>query len=380
MAEITRDGIKIKSLDEIINELEAGFRGIYGENINLDPETPDGQMIGLIGQARFDLENMASAIYAQLDPDRAVGDWLDQRVAYAGLIRKTSAYSYLRSAIITGDSNTQLFKGFTVEDKTGAKWQLVSDATLDNNGSARADFRSEFLGRFFVPKSEILQIKTFVLGVSKVESADDSELGEEIETDQELRARFRKAHERTAINSVGAITGNLLDLPDVKHARVLENNTGATDKNGVLAHTINPIVNGGLDEKIADVIYKIKGAGVGLQGKTSVTIRRDGEERIIKFDRPTFVDVYAKLVLVRYENFTEIDTTEIKASLQALDFKIGEEVYLSRLFSTVQKTGGFYIKDFKIGKNPNALANSNLAVEVREIARFLNANIEVIVE
>lgn len=377
MAKITRQGIEVKSLDEIIDELEKGFRKIYGDNINLDPETPDGQMLGLIAQARSDIENMTTAIYAQLDPDRADGDWLDQRVAYAGLIRKTAAYSYLRSTIITGDPNTQIFKGFTVTDKNGAEWVLVSNITLDGNGSARADFRSNLLGQFFVPKGEILTISTFVLGVEKVEASNDSELGEEIETDQELRSRFKKAHSRNAINSVDAIRGNLFDLADVKRVKILENNTSTIDKNSVKPHTINPIVDGGEDKAIAEIIYNTKGAGVGIQGNTSVTINRDGEDRIIKFDRPVFVDIYAKLTLVRYENFTEINLAEIKKNLEALEFDIGEEVYLSRLYSIVQRTVGFYIKEFKIGKSSATVDTKNLSVGVREIARFLDANIDI---
>ena len=377
MAEIVPEGIKVKSLDEIIDELESGFRRIYGDNINLDPETPDGQMLGLIAQARVDMENMATAIYAQLDPDRAEGDWLDQRVAYAGLIRKTAAYSYMRTAIITGDANTRIFKGFTVVDKNGAEWLLVNDTILDGNGSARADFRSNLLGQFFVEKGEILTISTFVLGVDKVEAAENSELGEEIETDQELRHRFKNAHSRNAVNSVDAIRGNLFDLADVKRVKILENNTGVTDQNNVAGHTINPIVDGGKDEEIAAIIYNTKGAGVGIQGNTSITLKRDEGERVIKFDRPKFIDLFAKLTLVRYESFTEINLEEIKRNLEALEFDINEEVYLSRLYGVVQKSAGFYIKEFKIGKTRGGVAPQNIHVGVREIARFLRGNIDI---
>ena len=91
MATLTETGIVIESFDAILSKLEQGFRAIYGQNINLNADTPDGQMIGLLAQMRMDFEELAQTVYNQLDPDAATGAWLEQRVAYAGLMRRSFA-------------------------------------------------------------------------------------------------------------------------------------------------------------------------------------------------------------------------------------------------------------------------------------------------
>ncbi|WP_432212778.1 hypothetical protein, partial [Pseudomonas aeruginosa] len=96
MGQLTDKGYVGQRLDSILEELDRGFRAIYGNDIDLAPDSPDGQMLGLIAQIRADLEELGEAIYRALDPDHASGAWLEQRAAYAGLLRRRARYSYLR--------------------------------------------------------------------------------------------------------------------------------------------------------------------------------------------------------------------------------------------------------------------------------------------
>lgn len=77
MGQVTAAGYVADRLDAIVAKLEDGFRSIYGADINLDPDSPDGQMVGLIGQIRADLEELGENIYRSLDPDYASGAWLE---------------------------------------------------------------------------------------------------------------------------------------------------------------------------------------------------------------------------------------------------------------------------------------------------------------
>ena len=142
MATLTETGIQIERLNDIVKRFEDGFKQIYGQNIDLSPNTPDGQMVGILAQIKMDIEELAENVYRQLDPDVATGAWLEQRVAYAGLMRRGASYSYLRSVILTGEPNTQLYAGIVVSDQNKVRWVLTTDIQLDSNGSGRADFRS----------------------------------------------------------------------------------------------------------------------------------------------------------------------------------------------------------------------------------------------
>ncbi|MEB3466707.1 baseplate J/gp47 family protein [Pasteurella multocida] len=379
MAKLVESGIVIERLDSILERVEQGFKRIYGQNINIDPDTPDGQMIGILGQIKVDLEELAEDVYRQLDPDLATGAWLEQRVAYAGLVRRKASYSYLRSVILTGDPYTEI-NNLIVSDTNKTRWILEQKATLNESGSARADFRSEELGAFSLNAHTQLTIETITLGLNSVTTSVDAEIGIEEETDSQLRQRFSKSRAKNAINSAEAIEGEIGDLADVKQVIVLENNTSQTDSIGISPHSINVVVEGGNETDIAQVIYKNKGAGIGLQGQTSVNLMINGKQRAIKFDKATPVDVHISMTLVRYEDFTEIDKDEVKRMLSNVKFKIGEDVSLSRLYSPINTVGGFWVKSLKIGRSSDTLNAENIIIQPRELARIQRANIQIEVE
>lgn len=380
MATLTETGIQIERLNDIVARLESGFRQIYGQNIDLSPNTPDGQLVGLLTQMKMDIEELAENIYRQLDPDVATGAWLEQRVAYAGLMRRTASYSYLRSVILTGEPNTPLYAGITASDPHKVRWILVADVQLDSNGSARADFRSEQFGAYNLAANTPLTIETITLGLNTATTFESAEVGVEEETDQQLRERFWISRTKNATNSAEAIAAKIRALPDVKQVRILENNTAERDKWGVAPYSLNIIVDGGEDSQIADVIYHNKGAGVGLQGAVEVSLQRDNERRILRFDRVQSVDIQISMRCVRYEDFTEIDKDEIKRLLTTQAFEIGQSVSLSRLYSPINRVGGFWVKELNIARKGQPLRAENVVLQPRELARILNADIHIEIE
>nr|DAR99354.1 MAG TPA: Baseplate J like protein [Caudoviricetes sp.] len=380
MATLTETGIQIDRLDSIIERFENGLRQIYGRNIDLSPDTPDGQMVGLLSQIKMDIEELAENVYRQLDPDVATGAWLEQRVAYAGLMRRAASYSYLRSVVLTGEPLTQLYAGIVVSDPHKVRWVLNANVQLDSNGSARADFRSEELGAFNLARNTNLTIETVTLGLNAAATFENAEIGVEEETDQQLRERFFISRTKNAQNSADAIQSKIAALPDVKQVKVLENNTKQRDKNGVEPNSLNIIVDGGADNQIAQVIYENKGAGVGLQGATETTLTVNGERRALRFDRATPVDVQISMRCVRYEDFTEVDKDEIKRLLSIQRFGIGQNLSLSRLYSPINQVGGFWVKELKIGRKGQALKAENVIIQPRELARILASDITIEVE
>lgn len=380
MATLTETGIQIERLNDIVKRFEDGFKQIYGQNIDLSPNTPDGQMVGILAQIKMDIEELAENVYRQLDPDVATGTWLEQRVAYAGLMRRGASYSYLRSVILTGEPNTQLYAGIVVSDQNKVRWVLTSDIQLDSNGSGRADFRSEQLGSFNLAKNTTLTIETVTLGLTSAVTFENAEVGVEEETDTQLRERFLFSRTKNAQNSAEAITAKIAALPDVKQVRVLENNTAQRDALGVEPHSIDVIVYGGNDEEIANVIYQNKGAGVGLQGNTLTSLKKDGETRPIRFDKVSLVDIQVSMRCVRYEDFTEIDKDQIKKLLANQIFKIGQTVSLSRLYSPINQVGGFWVKELKIARKGQQLKAENVALQPRDLARIMESDITIEVE
>ncbi|UXY51321.1 baseplate J/gp47 family protein [Pseudomonas tohonis] len=380
MGQLTNKGYVGERLDSILADLDQGFRAIYGNDIDLAPDSPDGQMLGLIAQIRADLEELGEVTYRALDPDHASGAWLEQRVAYAGLTRRQARYSYLRGAALTGRAGTLIPAGSVLRDINRGRWLLVADTTLGADGSARADLRSELLGAFNLPANSTLAIETLVLGWDTATSLAAAEVGAEEETDPELRARFYRSRARPAQNSLDGLVAALLQLADVRQVVGLENTGSTPDADGVPGHSLNLIVDGGEEQAIAQAIFLRKPAGTGLMGQQSRTVvDGQGVNRLIRFDRPAMVDCKAFVQLRRDAEFTAIDVAAIKAQLSQLDFRIGQDVQLSRLYSPINTVQGFWVEQLKIGRRGGALAADNIVVGVRERARFAQADIEVVV-
>ncbi len=71
--------------------------------------------------------------------------------------------------------------------------------------------------------------------------------------------------------------------------------------NGVLAHSLNILVEGGSDADITQVIFENKTAGTGLRGAVQTHILdKKGMARTIRFDRPAVVACAAYLEVRRH--------------------------------------------------------------------------------
>ena len=117
-----------------------------------------------------------------------------------------------------------------------------------------------------------------------------------------------------------------------------------------------------------------------MQGAIAVTLQKNKEPRLIRFDRAIAVDIQIVMRCVRYEDFTEIDKEEIKRLLTLQKFEIGQSVSLSRLYSPINQVGGFWIKELKIARKGQSLKAENVELQPRELARILKTDITIEVE
>ncbi|EAU0199262.1 hypothetical protein HT249_005020, partial [Salmonella enterica] len=68
------NGLETNTFRELFQELSDGYKGIYGQDIDLDQESPDGQRVAIEAQARADIEAALQWLYSQMDPDFNTGD------------------------------------------------------------------------------------------------------------------------------------------------------------------------------------------------------------------------------------------------------------------------------------------------------------------
>lgn len=332
------NGIVTQSLSEIRDDLVLKFQSIYGSDINIDQNSPDGQFLNILAQEKKDILDLCVQYYNNLDTERVVG--IPQQILYKlnGLTIKAFDYSYVYvNVVATKAVNIQGIPlaqeksadatGYTVVDTNGNRWILVTgtnDSTVSlTAGNNLLNFRAADLGSVTALPNTITVMETIVAGISGVNNpANNYETGATGELDSEFRLRRNKSVTLPAQGFEDALEAQLLSLATVSQAKVYSNRTAAT-ANGIPAHTVWVIVEGGADTDIGNLIYYNVPPGIPMKGEEEVTITRPNQSTdTVKFDRPTSVPLYVQMNIKVLSG--AIDTTYIKQQLAQTTFEIGE--------------------------------------------------------
>ncbi len=383
---IGTDGIAIQSFQDIYDELEAGYKGIYGEDINLDSDSPDGQRIGIEAQARLDLQSYALALYNQLDPDFAVGEALNRLVKFTGITRNPSKRSTVSVTIVT-DRNITLESGYVVADTIGQNWTTTTENSL-TTGSNSVSMVSELFGAYEAEASTITEPVTIILGITSITNASAATVGEDEETDEALRIRRNFSLVVPQTSTVGGMYTALANLQDVTRVKIYENDQDTIDTEYTIdPHTIWVIVEGAEDNAIAQIIAETKTGGTGLKGSEEGTyletlIKPDGTSFIYthtaNFDRPSDQSLYIELTVTRKDATIETDITSIKSALAALTYDIAESVQASSLYSTVLAVSDtFVVTSLEISLDDITYTDGEEEADADGIITIDTANISV---
>lgn len=344
---IDANGIQIETYDEIYEGIVVGtpdvpgLQQIYGSDINVEQNSPDGQLIRIFALSKQDILDLIVDDYDSKDPDQAVGVALDAVSQLCGITRKGGTYTEV-NITVTADLAINLpglnnsATPYTVADAEGNQFQLKTGASLIVGANSLA-FRAARVGEVQVQPNTITIPITIVRGVVSVNNpAAATQTGINQETDSQFRLRRQRSVATPSQGYFAAMLGGLLDLPDVSSALVLENNTDATDANGIPPHSIWVIVDGGTDEEIAEVIYNTRSAGCGMFGDEEYVITQiDGSPFTVKFDFGSTQPLYVRMHIDSLNGST-IDQAAIAAYLaENYVFQLNQPADVSALTTLV---------------------------------------------
>jgi len=343
--ELTYTGLETKDNNTLVSDLVQGLQDIYsrnGEILNLDSNTPDGQLIQLLAYMGTTIRELITETYNSCDPDKCVGAVQDNRYQINYLERKQGSFT-LQNITITANQTVTLqgldasyndaeAAAYAVSDNNGNIWYLV-DSTTIYSGITTLEFRAKEKGEVVPVIGTITNQVTIVPGVlSVINNVGATAIGIEEESDSDFRIRRNQSVSRVAQNSADAIESQLLALDGVVAVKVHQNRTSTTDATGTAGHTLWVIAEGGANTDIADIIY-LNMAGSDTRGNVSVALTSSSLQPItIRFDREIIKPLYIKFTILPITDLGEINQNDIKAYIsENLVYNIGEDVETSKV-------------------------------------------------
>jgi uncharacterized phage protein gp47/JayE len=384
---VDADGITIPSYADVYATLKAQYQSIFGSDVYLEPDSQDGQWLSIIAAAINDINASCVAVYNQFSPATAVGVGLSSVVKINGLARQIATASSV-DVLIVGVAGTTINLGI-VGDILNQRWALPDSVDIPPAGEITVTASALTVGALAAAPGTVTKILTPTLGWQTVNNLTAATPGAPVESDAALRQRQAKSTALSALTPLKALVGAVSTLTGVTQVQPYENDTNATDANGIPAHSIALVVEGGDAAAIAVAIKAKKTLGGGTYGNTSEMVDNGfGIPEEIQFSRPVLVDIGAEVTLTPLIGFTTAIQNAMKQAvtdyINALP--IGEDVIVDRLSSPLNLYGAPESKTYKIApngvklsKNGGALAAADVVIAFDELAACDIADISFVV-
>jgi uncharacterized phage protein gp47/JayE len=348
----TPQGFIRKPYSVILSELQEEARSgdYFGPDIDLSDANFVGVLLKLMAWALDrQWQRMEDAYYA-IDIDAAEGVALNRLVAL-GLISRSDAQYAITDLLFEGDPDTPIPAGTQVETDQNVVFSTVSFVKTDTEGIAAVQATCTEAGDIGnVPENSINNIKNPVSGITSVTNTVDAIGGRGIETDPELRVRY-KSISLSSGSSLDAIISRVNLLPSIEEVVGFEN-TFNYEHNSLPPNSIEIVVRGGLVSDIANAIFSKKPAGIYTHGDIShEIIDTQGKTHIIKFSRPEELNIYIRAILTTEYVFNGNKEALIRqAIISHIDsLSIGTSVYDWRISSLLVEIDGLINVDVFMG-------------------------------
>lgn len=364
---INENGLLIDEFSTIYNRLADKFKLIYGQDINLEQNSPDGQLLGIITNEIYDLQTLILHIYNSFDPDLAQGVELNKLLKLIAQTRRASTKSIVDITIVA-NANVTLPADYTIIDENKNEWVINAETTLIA-GTNIVSFNAVNFGAIEASANTINDVITVFPEIISVNNALPAEVGRDEESDVLLRKRRNNLLSVNSNSTIAGVYSKLFLLDTVTDAVIYENATDTYDSlKDLNAHTLWCIIDGGPIDEITKIIATDKTIGTDLKGSVTedyieTFLKADGTTRtlthIVKFDRPTEIPLYINLTVAKRLPTDIIDTDAIKNKLIEKLYSINEKATATELYAYVYSAGNTFIaSNLEVSKNNISFANT----------------------
>ena len=374
---LTDAGFRRPTYAELLDALEYKARELFGTQANLTVRSPLGIFLRIYAWMLNLLFTTLEDVYNSRFIDTAVGASLYNLGRAIGL-RLLGAQKAVGYLTFTGEDGVEVPEGFLAETTAGMQYITVSSGVI-RNGEVTLPATAVSSGPDSnTLKGTITTITNPKLGIETVTNAKPFDGGRNTETDAEFRERYYKSVDFAGGVNLEAIIAEVYESVEAVIAVTgEENDTDDESESGLPPHSVEIIAYGGLDEEIAQAIYRRKAAGIESFGNTTVpVITASGRTYNIRFSRPSPVNIWVKVFnLVTDKHFPLNGIEQIKQSIVAYigadtrgGLNIGQSVICVKMPTEVLKVQGVVDFDLQISADGKTYGWDNISILARQKA------------
>lgn len=393
---LTPTGFVAPTFDEIKLEIETELLATVDPALDLSPDQPMGQIVGIVAQREARQNELLSVAYGGFDPRSAEGFLLDGVCAFTGTTRDGATKSRV-SANIDVDAGFTATAGTmqaNVNGYPGIVFVNATDLGPLTAGVHSVVFEAAVYGPVVANAGTLTVISAPVGGWNSITNPTDALVGKGQETDTSLRLRREQELSAAGSCTTDAIRADLLQIEHVDGTRpvqqafVFENTSLVTDADGVPGKAFEAVIFDGItplatNAEVGAVIWKNKPSGVEAHGATSVTVSAaQGRPRTVKFSRATVRQVWLELDLsVDPVTFPGTGAALVKAAIVSLGgaaLNLGIDVVAARVKAWALTVPGVLdVPALRLGFAASPVGTSNLVITARQIAALDTSRISV---
>jgi hypothetical protein len=342
-------GFHMPEFSDVLAARKADLRGVYGQDVNLDSDTQDGEMVGIDCAAIMDCYNVSLAVYNSFSPSTAVGVGLSTVVKLNGLTRKLSSFSTV-DLTITGQANTVIVDG-AVKDSSGQLWLLPPQVTIPFSGQTVVTATCSTEGAVTAAIGDVSDIYTVTKGWQAATNLSVPAQGQPVEADPDLRRRQSKSTSLSADSPLVSSVAALEELDGVVRVAAYENDSNVSDANGQPGHTVCFVIDGGDSAEIGATITQKKIPGTGTYGTSYATVVDPaGIPHDVRWFRPIEPLITVNITVKPKSGYTpDVGLAIQKAVVDYINsLDIGETVSLGAIYGPALLAGTVYSKFYSI--------------------------------
>lgn len=385
---------------DIQDEVIAEYKDVFGADLVVTPQTPQGALIVTETLARIAVADNNATLANQINPNLAGGVFLDAILALTGSMRVASTPSTV-TCTITGIAGTSVPAGSQASETGSGNnnlFELTETVVIPTGGTLlNVPFQSVVDGPIPAEASTLTQIVSDVLGWETVTNPDAAIPGQSTQSDIAARLLRNQTLFSQGSSLAGAIIAAVTQVDGVKSLSFIENIAGTTETiEGVtmVGHSIYLCVDGGNVNDIASAIVSKKSGGCAYNNGASmdpqsITVIEpfSGQSMDVLFDLPDVIEIVVRATVSANSSIQNPTSAVTQAILDYAAGKLNGEAGLTVGTSVscfelagaiTQESPGIFVHNLET-KISGSFSNDEILINPWEIANIDPSSITVVI-